>query len=231
MLTSFKTILTNKKQLINNTYLFTFKLIDPSEINFIPGQYLILKVNGKPRLYSIASSNLVKNQIEFIIEIIPKGLASNYLINLKENDEVIFQGPAGQFILRENDKKKIFLVTGTGIAPVRSMLESYKLQMTNYQLFWGLKTYKDVYLLDELREFNLKICLSREQNLDMISEPDRKYFDLGHIDACLEKILDTKYLILNTDFYLCGGRDAVESLRQYLLTKNVSPENVVFEKF
>ena len=125
MLINYKTVFTNKKQLTGNVYLFTFKLTDPPEINFTPGQYLILKVNNKPRLYSIASSSQVKNQIEFIIEIIRSGLASQYFLRLKINDQVNFQGPAGQFTLKENNKQKIFLVTGAGIAPVRSMLSSY----------------------------------------------------------------------------------------------------------
>ena len=238
MIKNYQTILTNKKQLVNNIYFFKFKLIEPLEISFIPGQYLILKVQGKPRLYSIASSSLEKNTLEFI--------------------------PAGQFKLRENDKQKIFLVTGTGIAPVRSMLKStldiggLKLdkevgnlmledQSSNFQsqnpasnfqhqtsifLFWGLKTYKDVYLFDELKEFNLKICLSRESNLNMILEPDRQYFDLGHVDQVMERQLANYRLqITDYEFYLCGGRNVVESLRQNLLSKNIPQEYIYFEKF
>ncbi|KKQ23959.1 MAG: Oxidoreductase FAD/NAD(P)-binding domain protein [Candidatus Roizmanbacteria bacterium GW2011_GWC2_37_13] len=264
MIKNYQTILTNKKQLVNNIYFFKFKLIEPLEISFIPGQYLILKVQGKPRLYSIASSSLEKNTLEFIIELFPGGLASTYLDKLKIGEEVIFHGPAGQFKLRENDKQKIFLVTGTGIAPVRSMLKStldiggLKLdkevgnlmledQSSNFQsqnpasnfqhqtsifLFWGLKTYKDVYLFDELKEFNLKICLSRESNLNMILEPDRQYFDLGHVDQVMERQLANYRLqITDYEFYLCGGRNVVESLRQNLLSKNIPQEYIYFEKF
>lgn len=232
MLTIFKTTLTNKKRLVNNTYFFTFKLIDPLEINFIPGQYLILKVQGKPRLYSVASSNFDKNTLEFIIELFPGGLASTYLENIKVGEEVSFQGPLGQFTLKENNKQKVFLVAGTGIAPVRSILISNpQLKLENYLIFWGLKTYKDVFLLEELNRFNLKICLSREQNLNMVPELDRKYFDLGHVDTCYFKNLNTKYSILNTEYYLCGGKNTVESLRQSLLSKNFPSENIILEKF
>ncbi|MFH0979808.1 MAG: FAD-dependent oxidoreductase [Candidatus Roizmanbacteria bacterium] len=229
MLLTYKTVLTKKKLLVGNIFLFTFKLIDPPEINFIPGQYLILKVNEKSRLYSIASPNTIKNRLEFIIEIIPKGMASNYLMNLKENDEVSFQGPAGQFTLRENNKQKIFLVTGTGIAPVRSMLKNFQFPIFNFQLFWGLKTYKDVYFLDELKEFNLKICLSREQNFDMIPELDRKYFDLGHVDKCIEKLFING--LTDCEYYLCGRREVVDSLKNFLIFKNIPQENIIFEKF
>jgi len=248
MLTNFKTILTRKSQLNSNTYLYHFDLIEPKEIVFKAGQYLMLKVPSDKgpvsRLYSIASPNTVKNGFELIIGIISGGLASNYLFSLKENTKVVFQGPAGMFGLKENDQPKIFLVTGTGIAPVRSMLNSkFRIKNSESFLFWGLKSYKDVYLFDELIKLattvisaeagaHLKICLSREQNLDMIPENYKKFFELGHVDSCFEKLLTTDYsLLTKSDFYLCGGRQIVESLRQFLIAKNIPKDNIYFEKF
>lgn len=224
MLSTYKTILSKKTQLTADVYLYCFDLIEPKEIIFEPGQYLILKVPSDKgpvsRLYSIASSNSEKNSFELIIGIIPGGLASNYLFNLKVQDEIIFQGPAGVFGLKENDRSKIFLVTGTGIAPILSMIKS-KFQIN---LFWGLKTYRDVYLFDQLKRFNPKICLSREQNLNMIPEIDKKYFELGHVDSYCP-------ILVTADYYLCGGRQIVESLKQFLLNKNISSDNIYFEKF
>lgn len=228
MLTNFRTILSKKVQLTADVYLYHFNLLEPREINFKAGQYLMIKIptdkGPVSRLYSIASSAAEKNNFELIIQIIPGGLASNYLSALKVQDKVVFQGPAGVFGLKENNGPKIFLTTGTGIAPVKSMLESYQLPVSSYQLFWGMKTYKDVYLFDKLKEFNPKICLSREQNLDIIPENDKKYFELGHVDSYSP-------LLTTADYYLCGGRQIVESLRQFLVAKNVPQENIYFEKF
>ena len=246
MLLTYKTILSKKIQLNSNTYLYHFDLLEPKEIIFEPGQYVILKVPSDKgpvsRLYSIASSNNNKNSFELIVGLIPGGLASNYLFSLTEKTEVIFQGPAGLFKLRENDRKKIFMVTGTGIAPIRSILISKikdqisKMQIKNqkYYLFWGLKNYKDVYLFNELRQFNnLTICLSREQDLNMISEQDRKHFQIGHVDSCFIKQFNNETMeqLNNYEFYLCGGRLVVESLKQFLLAKNIPLESIIFEKF
>ena len=244
MLSTYRTNLVKKIQLNSNTYLYHFDLLEPKEITFKAGQYLMLKVPSKKgpvsRLYSIASPNSEKNSFELIIGIIPGGLASNYLFSLKENTEVIFQGPAGLFGLKENDRPKTFLVTGTGIAPVRSMINSeFRIKNSEFFLFWGMKNYKDAYLLDELKNYELrianfkfKICLSREQNRNMIPEIDKKYFLFGHVDQCMEKQL-TNYELRITDyeFYLCGGRDIVESLKHHLLGKNIPQENIIFEKF
>ncbi|MFA6081281.1 MAG: FAD-binding oxidoreductase [Patescibacteria group bacterium] len=230
MLLTYKTVLSKKVQLNSNTYLFHFDLIDPKGLVFKPGQYVILKVpsNKGPvsRLYSIASSDNYKNSFELIVGLIPGGLASNYLYSLKEKTEVIFQGPAGLFSLRDNNRTKIFLVTGTGIAPVRSIINSkFKFQNSNLLIFWGLKNYKDVYLFEEFKKFNIKICLSREESLNMIPEVDRKYFDLGHINKAVEGQFD------NSEFYICGGRNVVESLKLFLIAKNIPLENIIFEKF
>ncbi len=234
MLNTYKTFLTKKTQLNSNTYQYHFDLIEPKEIIFKPGQYVMLKVpssNGPvSRLYSIASQNTLTNSFDLIIEIVPGGLASNYLFSLSEKTEVVFQGPAGMFGLKENDRPKIFLITGTGIAPVRSILTSRSEDLKQkHFLFWGLKKYSDIYLFDEFKRCNLKICLSREQNLEMIPEDDKKYFELGHVDSCFEKQFSSD--LNGFDFYLCGGRLIVESLKQFLLSKNVLLENIHFEKF
>lgn len=234
MLSTYKTLLTKRTQLNSNTYQYHFDLIEPKEIIFKPGQYVMLKVpsNNGPvsRLYSIASQNTLTSSFDLIIEIVPGGLASDYLFSLSEKTEVIFQGPAGMFGLKENDRTKIFLITGTGIAPVRSILSSRLEDLKQkYFLFWGLKKYSDIYLFDEFKRCNLKICLSREQNLGIVPENDKKYFEIGHVDSCFKKQFSSD---LNSfDFYLCGGRLIVESLKQFLLSKNVLLENIHFEKF
>ncbi len=230
MLSQFKAFLYQKKYLTDNVCLFSFKLKDKS-LDFIPGQYLMLKINDKSRLYSIASSNKNKNQFELLIELVEGGLASTYLKNLNQEDEVIFYGPAGQFTLKNNDFKKIFLITGTGIAPIRSMLLSNsQFLKDNSYLFWGFPYLKDVYLLDEFKQFNLKICLSREKDLSMIKDEDKKYFALGHVDEVMFDQFKNEDLN-NFEFYLCGGRVIVESLKEKLLAKNIANEKIIFEKF
>ncbi len=234
MLTTFRTKLTEKKLLVNNVYIYYFDLIEPQQLDFIAGQYLMLKVPKDTgfvsRLYSVASSPTLKNKLELVVEIIPNGLGSTYLDNLSIGQEVQFTGPGGVFVINNSERKKIFMVTGTGIAPVRSMLLS---GMNNHELFWGLKTFSEVYLFDEIKKFNPTICLSREKSLDVIPDENKKYFDLGHVDSCFEKRFGamSENELNDLEFYLCGGREVVESLRVGLLAKNVARENIHFEKF
>src|SRR3989338_4572013 len=107
------------------------------------------------RLYSILTPPTEKEHFDIVVEIFPTGLASQYLLQLKEDEEVIFQGPAGVFILKENDRPKIFLATGTGIVPMMSILQTNCQKLgakCNMTLFWGLPTHKDLYLFNELKQ-------------------------------------------------------------------------------
>ncbi|MCS7093432.1 MAG: FAD-dependent oxidoreductase [Patescibacteria group bacterium] len=234
MLSIFRAFLIRKEKLNPDTHYFRFQLSDPKEINFIPGQYLILRIGDKNRLYSIASAADKKNLIEILVKIYPGGLASEFLLKLTPGVEVIFSGPSGVFRLRENHLRKIFLATSTGIAPFLSMIRSKKLRFeTDYNLFWGLRLKTDTYFVNELlkiREnsggkFNFRICLSQE------TQPvDPKIFLPGRVQIGLEKLIKPKDFPL-FEFYLCGGSDFVEDLRNYLEKKGVNKERILFERY
>jgi NAD(P)H-flavin reductase len=237
MLTSFRTVLTEKKKIANSVFFFRFDLIEPKEIEFIPGQYMMLRVNNLPRLYSIASSNKNKNYLEFVIELVEGGVGSSYLSQLKYGDEVIWQGPAGMFRLAQNETaNRVFLATGTGIGPIRSMIESnLDDKKTKNYLFWGLRNFEDIYFFDEWKtiekntngNFKFVYCLSRENDSSKVGEDEKGCFFFGHIQQALEKFQSLK----DPDFYLCGSRTVVEALRSFLEGKGVDKRRIFFERF
>ena len=239
MLTQFTARLKTKQKLTPEVLFLDFKLLDPKEINFSAGQYIILEVPKEKdktvkRLYSIASSSAEKNKIELIIKLIPDGIGSCYLNNLNIGDKIKFSGPAGFFVFKNTPKPKVFLATGTGISPIRSMLLSYffKKRKESALLFWGLKTKKDVPLkiqkelekIKTINNFNYFFCLSREES--KLSPP----YLQGRIQESALNYL--KKLPENTEFYICGGRKAVEDIKIFLLEKlKVKKQLLHFEKF
>ena len=59
----------------------------------------------------------------------------------KENDLLRMEGPLGSFFLRESNYENIiFLATGTGIAPIKAILENIQesLLILNIKSFWFL---------------------------------------------------------------------------------------------
>lgn len=246
MIHTFHTHLAKKRQLTETVYIFGFKIDSSERLEFKPGQYLILIVpTGQSiptrRLFSIITTGDTQDYFEILIEYVPGGPASEYLKKVSEKDLVVFQGPAGVFHLHEKMETSptYFVATGTGIAPVYAMIEASLRSAVIRQktcLFFGLKTYQSVYLFDELKElakthpnFSFKICLSRENSPDTIPTADRQYFILGRVTKELN-LLPPSTLNL-PHFYVCGNKDVVESLRNFLYEKGAPKENVIYEKF
>lgn len=235
MLYKFTAKVTKKELLTSDVLFLRFDLINPKEINFSAGQYIILEAPTKEnqivrRLYSIASPSTEKSFVELIVKLVPSGIASTYLSNLKIGDQVNFSGPAGLFTFKDNNNPKVFLATGTGIAPIRSMLLTYykKLRKEKAILLWGLKKKTDIYLEEELKEiqkinnFEYYFCLSREEN--QLSKP----YLIGRIQNNFNIL---KPYLNSADFYVCGGRTAVEDLKNKLLELGVEKQKLHFEKF
>lgn len=255
MLQRFRSKVIEKSNIDTNVVLFKLELTEPFELEFIAGQYVLFNIPKEDgeialRHLSIASPPADKKQLEFVAKLIHRGLASTFIENLKIGNEVIFSGPAGLFKFHHSEKDKIFVATGTGIAPIRSILESIlnpndqipssnQIPNSKLQLFWGLRHWKDVYFFEEFKKlsaenpnFQFKICLSQEKDLSNISKRDREYFELGRVNPVIENSLKIDELkIENSDVFICGDRKIVDSLRKFLSTKGVSSEQIHFEKF
>src|SRR6266705_4779594 len=94
---------------------------------FVPGQWLSLKhtkADGEEitRAYSISSPPGQNGGFALCLNRVQDGWMSNFLCDMKDGAEISCQGPFGDFILRPPLRDTIFIATGTGIAPFRSML-------------------------------------------------------------------------------------------------------------
>lgn len=106
---------------------YSLALLDDATITFQPGQYVqwyVPKEGGtvaKP--YSIASPPGQHGELEICIKRVGGGYVSNYCDRLTGGEMFDIRGPIGKFHLREPvDSDLVFLATGTGVAPFRSML-------------------------------------------------------------------------------------------------------------
>jgi ferredoxin-NADP reductase len=238
---TYRTVLVNKIPFPNGVDLLRFSLQTPSSIVFFPGQYIILKVPSGVsfvnRLYSIASSSTQTGSFELLIKRIPGGLASNYINSFAVGQSVEFSGPAGQFSLKNTPQTKVFLTTGTGIAPVRSFILSNRGHIQKHILFWGMPSVADLYLFDELKSvaiddplFTFFICLSKETSLDKIDPAGRSYFRPGHINDAVKELVGSPSHN-GLEFYICGRREVVESLREFLYSHNIDRSLIFFERY
>src|SRR6202042_3443956 len=96
------------------------------------------------RAYSIASPLEDHNRFSLCLNRVQDGFMSNFLCDMKEGDEIGCQGPFGDFILRPPLRDTVFIATGTGIAPFRSMLhwllaKSDRHQGRRFSLLFGAR--------------------------------------------------------------------------------------------
>ena len=119
----------------------------------IPGQYIdVIGPGGVRRSYSLANANTTDKTLELHIRAVDGGVMSDYWFKqAKDNDLLRFNGPLGTFFLRRLDQLNlVFLATGTGIAPVKAMLESLnniapEQAPRSVTVFWGGRTAEDLY--------------------------------------------------------------------------------------
>ena len=109
------------------------KIKIPSSVNFKfnPGQYIdILLKDQKRRSYSLANSNGSDENIELHLKNMGNGTFTNHVFNsMKVNEILRFEGPLGGFkFSQDNNKNIIFLASGTGFAPIKSIINSIDFQ-------------------------------------------------------------------------------------------------------
>jgi CDP-4-dehydro-6-deoxyglucose reductase len=132
-----------------------FRLPLHRNMAFAAGQYVdFLLKEGARRSYSIANPPKAEGVIdlEFHIRHMPGGLLTDHVFGgLKPRDKMDFEGPLGTFFLRDSKKPTLLLASGTGYAPIRSiLLETLPRERDRqFVLYWGARTRKDLYLLDE----------------------------------------------------------------------------------
>lgn len=102
------------------------RLPPSTNFKFISGQYVNIIKGNINRSYSIANCSSINTELEFFIKKYENGLMSKYWFHeAKVNDLLRIEGPLGSFFLRETKKKNIiFLATGTGIAPVKAIIDN-----------------------------------------------------------------------------------------------------------
>ena len=131
----------------------TLRLPTTSPFRFLAGQHVdVTSPTGARRSYSIASAAAAPGKVELHVRRVDGGRFSDYWFGAaQDNDLLRFDGPRGTFFLRPvGGLDVVFLATGTGIAPILSMLAELATTADapprSVTLYWGGRHVQDHYL-------------------------------------------------------------------------------------
>ena len=201
------------------------RLPPTAKFKFNSGQYVNLIKGNIKRSYSLANTFEENANLVFFIKKYEGGAMSNYWFNqAKLSDLLRVEGPLGTFFLRETTKKNIvFLATGTGIAPIKAILENIdrnqeKFSDKTFWLFFGARYKEDLFWKPNTKNINLVF-------VPVISRKSENWEGFtGYIqDAVLEQEVD----LTDAQVYACGSNLMIESAKSKLI-QNKLPENQFF---
>jgi len=200
------------------------------KLQFFAGQYIdILLEDGTRRSFSFANAPYDEEFIQLHIRHVPNGKFTTHVFTqMKEGDELTFEGPLGNFFLRDEiDKPIIFVAGATGFAPVKSMLEHafYTGSKSRMLLYWGVRMHKDLYMGD------LPERWQREHEnftyIPVLSEPGTDDHWQGRTGLVHEAILQDYPDLSGFQVYACGSMLMVQAARPSFLAQGL-PENACF---
>ncbi len=203
---------------------FVFEAVD-WDARFVPGQFLSFTatINGAEitRAYSIASApDPATRTFALCANLVEDGRFTPYLFSLQPGDEIGFKGPYGGFIPRQPFADAIFVATGTGIAPFRSMLHGLPPDR-RVTLIFGTRHHEGLLYDEELRGLaDYRPTLTR---------PPADWAGLtGRVQPhVLEALGDRRDL----DVYICGLREMVDDLRAQLKAAGLDRKRIIYEKY
>jgi ferredoxin-NADP reductase len=204
---------------------------------FVAGQWLSFKT-GKhdgeeiTRAYSIASPPGEDSRFALCLNRVQDGFMSNFLCDMKVGDEIRCQGPFGDFILRPPLRDTIFIATGTGIAPFRSMLHWLLADPVRHQdkelwLLFGNRTEEDIYYHEEFLDL-----ATRHPNFQYLPTLSRGASDWqglrGYVQEHVSGIVQGR-----TDMhaYICGLDKMIKANRELLKGLGWDRKSILYEKY
>lgn len=211
---------------------FVFEAPEKEVLDFIPGQFMSLStvVDEKriTRAYSIASPPQ-GNLFEICLNRVEDGKLSPRLFDMQVGDQIDFQGPLGYFVLRHPANDSIFVATGTGITPFRSILKAHLPAHPRHQftLVFGVRYERNIMYRDEFEKMTATHPSFRFW--PTLSRPSPEWEGrTGHVQAhVLEAIGERR----DVDVYICGLKLMVDDVRAKLKELGFDRKRIIFEKY
>jgi CDP-4-dehydro-6-deoxyglucose reductase, E3 len=199
----------------------TFRILEGQRLHYVAGQWINLRVPSADgdmvqRAYSIASAPSANDgEFEIAVTRVENGPVSTWLHEVDVGAQAEIDGPWGFFTrIQAPPEPALFIGTGTGLAPLRAMLQEEVQQQDGPPLIllFGCRTQDDILWREELEKwaascprFHLEVTLSR-------GDPGWA----GRRGYVQEHIRDLLVPISPAQVYICGLSKMVKDARRIL---------------
>jgi CDP-4-dehydro-6-deoxyglucose reductase len=200
-----------------------------SRLVYLPGQYVdMIGKDGLRRSYSIANAPREDGKITLQIRKVEQGKMSQYWFEeAKPNDLLRMEGPLGTFCLRNSSAPQlILLATGTGIAPVKAMLEQLAATpeantYSHIHLYWGGRTEQDIYWQPDFESLPLTFT-------PVLSRTPAWQGRKGYIQ---QSVIDDGHNLSGAVVYACGSEAMIHSAHEQLVAAGLNNKHFYSDAF
>jgi CDP-4-dehydro-6-deoxyglucose reductase len=198
------------------------------------GQYIefILR-DGSRRAYSMATAPHWQETapgVELHIRHMPGGKFTDHVFTgMKEKEILRVEGPFGSFFLREDsDKPMVFLASGTGLAPIKALIEHlrHKAIARPVHVYWGGRRPADLYMDAWLKE--QAAAMPQLTYVPVVSDPLPEDAWTGRAGYVHQAVLDDFADLSGHEVYACGAPIVVDSARTSYTSLRGLPEDHFF---
>jgi CDP-4-dehydro-6-deoxyglucose reductase, E3 len=224
------------KELAPEVHHFDFEVPGVAEFKFAPGQFIsvVESEDGKEktRAYSIASPR-DGNRFSLCLNRVPDGTVSNMMFNLNVGDEIEISEPLGYFTVRHPGRRLVFVCTGTGIAPFRSILQDHLPRIQPHvNLLFGTRLETGLLYREEMDRLQHQYPSFRY--MTTLSRPHHGWQGrtgrvMAHLDEAIG--LRTPEDMVETDVYICGLKEMVDDVRVELKKRGFDRKQIIYEKY
>lgn len=209
----------------------------PEALKYTSGQYAQLSMPGQidqSRAYSFATSASEASKsgtLSFFIRAVPGGEMSNHVQHKSVMGSTVdIEGPYGNFYLRESDEPLLCVAGGSGLAPLKSLLEDAleKQDIRPVTFLFGARTQADLYCLDDIARIS-NAWPTRFTFIPVLSdEPEQSDWQglRGFVTDAIEGRISG-----NEKVYMCGPPPMIDATEAALQTFSMRPTQIYYDKF
>ncbi|WP_223596673.1 2Fe-2S iron-sulfur cluster-binding protein [Pseudomonas sp. A-R-19] len=212
------------------------RILTPDSFRFKSGQFIGIRwIAKRLKYFSIANAPQTSAAYEIELHIRKKedGEFTNWLFDTAKRGDILgLEGPFGDFEwISPCERPAILLATGTGFAPIKSLIETHRLweRTTPVYFYWGGRTLPDIYMSQLAAQWG-KLGASFHY-AEVLSKACSENWP-GRRGRLPKAVLEDHPDLSGFDVYACGSPEMIDSARSSFIEKgSLSAEHFFADAF